>query len=363
MAAQTEDSTEHSTEDSTGRPGRDRPLRIAMIGAGGIARAHLPAWLALGAQVNVYSLEGTEQLIADCGGGTACSSLEEAFADRDAVDVVTSTDAHREIVEAAAAAGLDVLCEKPICRTAADTAAVLDACERAGVQLYPGHVVRFFPAYATMHAAVADGAVGRVAVQRFSRTGSRPVRAWFHDPAISGGIVLDQIIHDIDFACWNAGDVATVFGRATRTGSRETGVDTAQLVLTHVDGTVSYVTGTWARPGTVFRTTFEIAGPDGLLRHDSTAHPAITVDTGAADASAGDGEGTGLLPAMPGESPFLTEIREIAAAFAGGPPPRVSAADGLRAVAVAEAGVRSIAEGRAVAVAEVMEGITAGRTA
>jgi myo-inositol 2-dehydrogenase/D-chiro-inositol 1-dehydrogenase len=222
-------------------------------------------------------------------------------------------------------------------------------CERVGVQLYPGHVVRFFPEYATMHEAVAGGSIGPVAVQRFSRTGSRPVVSWFADDALSGGIVLDQSIHDLDFARWNAGEVSRVFARevqpgASGEGEGARGIRSVQVILNHLNGAISYVTGTWAKPGTSFRTTFEIAGVDGLLTHDSRQNVPLIIDAGVAEAA-----GTGLLPNLAFmESPFLTEIREIYRAFRGGPPPRVSADDGLQAIRIAEAATQSLQTGQAV---------------
>ena len=327
-------------------------MRVALIGAGGIAHAHLPAWLALGAEVSVFALEGTEQLIKDCGGGRACTTLAEALVDVEAVDIAVPTSDHHRVLEQTLTAGVDVFCEKPLGRTAEQVRAMINSCRTAGVQLYPGHVVRFFPEFALMHKQVAAGAVGEIAVQRFSRIGSRPRMAWFHDEVLSGGIVLDQIIHDLDFACWNAGPAVRVFARLRRTGTPGSGVDAAQVVLTHASGAISYVVGIWARPGTTFRTTFEIAGTNGLLRHDSTEHQPLVVDSGSAegaDTSSAVRPGTGLLPPPTGaESPFLTEIREIARSFRGGPTPRVDALDGLRAVILAEAANRSISEGRAI---------------
>jgi myo-inositol 2-dehydrogenase/D-chiro-inositol 1-dehydrogenase len=216
------------------------------------------------------------------------------------------------------------------------------------VQLYPGHVVRFFSEFETMHREVAAGTIGEIAVQRFTRTGSRPEREWFHDEAQSGGIILDQMVHDLDFARWNAGEVQTAFARIRKNGEGLDAVTSAQVVLTHTSGAISYVGGTWARPGTTFRTTFEIAGTGGILRHDSTEHKPVVIDHGADDS--GDGAGTGLLPAMHGVSPFAVEIGEFAAAFTGGPAPRVSAEDGLAAILIAEAAIESLATGQPVAV-------------
>lgn len=332
--------------------GSDRPpFRVALVGAGGIARAHLPAWRELGVEVTVFSAAGAEELAAS-GGAAAAASLDEALVGADAVDVCTPTPIHGEVVLAALAAGhTRIVCEKPLGRTAAEARHTVEAAEAAGAQLYPGHVVRFFPEYAALHAAVAAGAVGTIAVQRFSRTGSSPASPWFHDDAQSGGILLDQMIHDLDQARWTAGEVATVFARdAATTGPGGSVVRSAHVLLTHVGGAISAVTGTWAPPGTPFRTTFEVAGTSGLLRQDSREHDEVVVTGGEHDAG-----GRGLLPALGATSPFLTELAEFLAAFTGGPPPRVTARDGLAAVVIAEAALESVRTGAPVALAQASE--------
>jgi predicted dehydrogenase len=99
----------------------------------------------------------------------------------------------------------------------------------------------------------------------------------------------------------------------------------------------------WAPPATPLRTTFHIAGTGGTVRHDSLASPGLrivgTVGTGAAD---------GIPAGDFGESPYTTQIRELADAFAGGPEPRVGAADGVAAVRIAAAAADSARTGRAV---------------
>jgi predicted dehydrogenase len=321
---------------------RDR-IRVGLIGAGGIANEHLPAWLSLGADVLVSSLAGAAQLVGRHG-GRVVDTVDELLGSCDVVDIATPTQTHAELALAALAAGRPVVCEKPLARTSAEAEQVLAGFEAAGQALYPGHVVRFFGEYAAMHAAVEAGAIGRIAVQRFTRTGSAPAAAWFHDDALSGGLLLDQSLHDLDFARWNAGEVATAYALE---GFAD-GVRSVQVVLTHVGGALSYVHGTWARPGTRFRTTFDIAGTGGVLQHDSAEHPALSTDLGEVPAAgAGAGEGRGLLPAMPYESPFRTELGEFLGALRGGPPPRVSARDGLAAIRIAEAAQRSLDSGRA----------------
>ncbi|MDQ1006754.1 putative dehydrogenase [Streptomyces sp. V4I23] len=323
-------------------------LDVAMIGAGFIARTHLPAWIALGARVRVFSTDGQAARLAEDFGITEASTLEEVLERATIVDICTPTATHRDIALAAFEAGADVLCEKPLALAPAEAADMADAAEKAGRQLYPGHVVRFFPAYVRLHDAVNSGAPGRVAVARFTRTGRYPTWSpWFADPALSGGIVTDQMLHDMDIARWLFGDVVSV--HATQRGhltapAPEGAVATGSATLTHASGVISQVLGVWGPPATPFRYTFHVAGSNGTLSHDSLAHPSLRV-IGKAGAEA-DGVPTGDF----GEDPFATQIREFAAAFQGGSVPRVSALDGVAAVRIAAAARQSVATGLAVAV-------------
>jgi myo-inositol 2-dehydrogenase/D-chiro-inositol 1-dehydrogenase len=328
--------------------GTDSRLRVGMVGAGGIANAHLPAWLRLGARVVVHSLHGAPALVARHGGGQVADTLDELLDAVDVVDVCTPTYTHPEIVFAAAAAGRHVLCEKPLALDATTAEAMAKSCSAAGVQLYPGHVVRYFAEYAALQRAVAAGAIGTPAVLRFHRCGARPGAGWFADPALSGGIIMDQMIHDLDFARWLGGEIDSVHAQlADSAPGTTTGVVSAHVVARHHGGAISSVTGTWARPGTRFRYGFHAAGTDGMLSYDSATDPSLHTDTGGAPVA-------GLLPDVSlVESPFLTEIREVAAAFAGGPAPRVSADDGIAAVRLAAAANTSLTTGRPVTVAEM----------
>jgi len=168
-----------------------------------------------------------------------------------------------------------------------------------------------------------------------------PVSPWFLDEELSGGIITDLMIHDIDFARWNAGPVDSV--RAVRSAPDPSGTVAAQVVLTHASGCVSSIGGVWSARPVAFRTRFEVAGTGGVVRYDSATNPSTWVN----GISSADGDGYAPRPAI-GESPYQTEMREFLTAFQGGPPPRVTAADGLEAVRLAEAARRSLALGEAV---------------
>ncbi|WP_367046912.1 Gfo/Idh/MocA family oxidoreductase [Streptomyces sp. Je 1-332] len=329
-----------------------RPLHIGLIGAGGIARAHLPGWLELGARVSVYTVDGSaEKLAAEYAGRqvTAVAGLGELLADCTAVDICTPTPTHKELALAAVVAGRHVICEKPLALNTRDAEEIATAAEAAGVRLHPAHVVRYFPAYAAMQQAVSRGELGDLAVLRFTRGGARPQWApWFGDPAQSGGVIMDLMVHDIDIARWIAGDVVRVHAQTRgvehATGGARAEVVSATAVLTHASGAISHITGLWGLPDQKFRTTFRVAGSDGLLRHDSTSVPGYRI-TAQGVRAANEG-----IPSSPmTESPYLTELREFAASWEeGAGEPRVSARDGIEAVRIAEAAVESSRTGRAV---------------
>ncbi|MEU0397256.1 Gfo/Idh/MocA family oxidoreductase [Streptomyces sp. NPDC006208] len=323
-------------------------LDVALIGAGFIARTHLPAWIALGARVRIFSTDGQAAQLAEEFAATEASTLDEALEWATVVDICTPTTTHRDIALAAFEAGADVLCEKPLALAPADALEMAYAAQKAGRQLYPGHVVRFFPAYVRLRDALNSGALGRVAVARFTRTGRYPTwSTWFADPTLSGGIVTDQMLHDMDIARWLFGEVVSI--HATQRGhlnaqAPEGPVATGSATLTHASGVITQVLGVWGPPATPFRYTFHVAGSNGTLTHDSLAHPSLRlVGQGGTEA---DGVPTGDF----GEDPFTTQIREFAAAFKGGPAPRVDASDGVAAVRLAAAARQSVATGLAIAV-------------
>ncbi|CAM5722458.1 hypothetical protein SALBM135S_07161 [Streptomyces alboniger] len=162
---------------------------------------------------------------------------------------------------------------------------------------------------------------------------------------------MDLMVHDIDIARWLAGDVVRVHAR-TRGVELATGtpaeVVTATAVLTHASGAVSHISGLWGLPDQRFRTTFRVAGADGLLHHDSTAVPGFRI-TAQGVRAADEG-----IPGSPmTESPFLAELRDFVASLRpGGPEPRVSARDGVEAVRIAEAAVESSRTGRVIEIEE-----------
>jgi myo-inositol 2-dehydrogenase/D-chiro-inositol 1-dehydrogenase len=320
-------------------------LTVGLIGAGNIAHLHVGAWKALGARVLVHSVEGAEQL-AEQYDLEVASSLEACLAEAEFADIVTPSATHKEVTLAAIKAGRNVICEKPLTLTAADSHEVIAAATAAGVRVYPAHVVRFFPAYAAAHAAVVDGRIGDVAVARFYRQAASPAGSWYGDVARSGGVIMDLMVHDLDQARWICGDVVSVYAvqnPPTVDGTSPL-VVAAHVTLTHASGAISHCRATWAASGSHFVTGYNIAGSGGVLKYSSDADTGYSeeLQNGAAAADL-------MIPANTlGESPYLTQLRELAVALRGGPEPRVSAVDGANAVYLAEAARASMETGQAI---------------
>src|SRR3954463_9599885 len=95
---------------------------------------------------------------------TLGTSYEDVLADPaiDAVVLATPHTRHRAQVEAAAAHGKHVFCEKPFALTVADATAALAACRRARVVCGAGHNRRMWPSIAEMKALVSEPDFGTV---------------------------------------------------------------------------------------------------------------------------------------------------------------------------------------------------------
>ncbi|MFI5527090.1 Gfo/Idh/MocA family protein [Kitasatospora sp. NPDC051853] len=325
-------------------------LDVGLIGAGVMAQTHLEGWITLGARVVVFSDDGRHIDLAAANAAhrvTPAASLGDLLNRSALVDICTPTATHKDLILAAVAAGSDIICEKPLAMHPADAQEVADAAEAAGVHLFPAHVVRYFPEYEALHRAVAAGAVGTPAVLQFTRATAYPTWApWFHDSEQSGGILTDQMIHDFDYARSLAGEVVRVHAQVRESHRNGIRVAAGTAVLTHAGGAISYFHGLWGQPGTPFRTTFRVAGPDGLLHHDTKDTAAFRV---LAEHTTADGPDERIPASWLTENPYTAELRDFAVAATTGRTPRVTAADGVAAVRIAAAARESARTGRAVA--------------
>jgi len=324
---------------------------VGIIGSGFMAAVHAAAWPQAGIAVRgVHSDdERSGRELAEGHGASFHGDVDRLLRDVDVVAICTPTDTHLEFISRAATQGRDIVCEKPLARNYKDALAAIDVCDAAGVRLLVGHVVRFFPDYAAARHEVSAGRIGKPALIRLKRCGSPPWSDWFSDQQRSGGVALDLMIHDFDYARWIAGEVRSVFAQGARVHTPATGPhDHVQAVLTHQSGAISHVEGSWAYPAGSFLTELEISGDGGFVSSDSERTRPLHV-LGADDSE----DAVKVPPATLVEEPWTTEIRHFASVLRGEVKPLVTAHDAAQAVAVADAVEMSLDTGRPVSLAEV----------
>jgi len=266
--------------------------------------------------------------------------------DVDIVDICTPTQVHRPMVLEAAAAGKHVMCEKPIALTVHDAQEMIDACSAAGVRLFVGMVVRFFPQYRLAKQLVARGRVGQLGVLRLKRVAylpNKPVDNWYIDETRSGGMVLDLMIHDFDYARWLAGEVDRIFAR--RSQAVPNAAQYIQAIIRFKSGALALVEGGWAYPTGVFRTALDVSGTDGLIEWNSDQTLPVQTHFPPSRNSA---EPVGLPVAELSEDPYTAEIRHAYEAIRTNAAFEVTADDAIEALRIALAARDSVSTGKAV---------------
>ena len=335
-------------------------MKVGIVGAGSMGMTHAAGWAETPAEIVGFAAETSREAdgLAKRYNAKVYPSLDAMLSDVEVVDICSPTHLHHEMVLKAAAGGKHVVCEKPLARTTDQAQEMVTACRKAGVQLLVAHVVRFFPEYALARSAVAEGQIGKPAVIRLHRGSYRPKKPagnWFLDEEKSGGILMDLMIHDYDYARWVAGEVETVSARRVTETHPDAPIDYGLVILSHRSGALSHIAGAWAYPPPTFRTHLEIAGDRGLIEFDSDGTAPIQnliLKSGGSDAP------DVAVPSSPvSESPYTTQIKEFHGALADGKPARVSATDGLVAVQIAEAALQSARTGQPVRLQPRVEAI------
>jgi predicted dehydrogenase len=190
-----------------------------------------------------------------------------AFPGLTAVYICTETAEHPRLVEAAAARGLDIFCEKPLARTLPEVERMVAAVEGAGVINQVGLVLRYSPVLTVMADLMRDAGLGPLLTAHLRDDQFFPVRGHYRSSwrgsfeRAGGGTLIEHSIHDVDVFRWLFGEV-----RAVRCHTREAtpghpGVeDVALVTFQHEGGHQTTLTSVWHglddRPSTRYLEVF-----------------------------------------------------------------------------------------------------------
>jgi UDP-N-acetylglucosamine 3-dehydrogenase len=319
-------------------------MRVGLVGAGFMGGVHLNAYASI-PEVEVVGVADARFESAAAGaaivGARPYASYDELVAaeDVEVVDVCLPTGFHRELAVRAAGEGRHVILEKPIARTIEDAQEILDAFSDEGPRLFVGHVVRFFPEYVGIKEKIEAGDLGTVGVVRTSRRSPFLLgwNDWYADWRVSGGVLLDLVVHDFDFLRWALGEVERVYARGVL-GHEYNRLDYALVTLRFESGAIAHVEGHWGFPGP-FNYSIEVAGSRVLLTADSTEPAKLELIGGTS------GEALDLAA---GKNPYEAELEHFIHCIATGKESVVEGRDAYEALRISLAATESVLTGKPV---------------
>jgi predicted dehydrogenase len=324
-------------------------LRVAVLGAGFMGGTHARAYHALpDAEVAaIYARSGDRAAALAAEVGTRWTDdLAAVLADPsiDAVDVCLPTPEHRRATEAALDAGKHVLLEKPLALDATDADALVARAAATDRVFMVAHVLRFWPEYVETHRLVTGGGLGRPRSGLATRR--QPFPAWsalFARSDLTGGAVLDMMIHDYDALNWIFGSPLAVSARGER-NPRSGGWDQVQALIDYERASAMVDGGMMMPESYPFSSSLELRCERGAVEyHFRAGGRSVEMGGGVNELTLfpNDGDPTTLTPEQ--RDPYQAEVAYFVDCVSRGTPARrASPADARLALQVALAAARSL---------------------
>ncbi|MCX2725477.1 inositol 2-dehydrogenase [Roseibium salinum] len=330
-------------------------VTVALLGAGRIGKVHAKA-IAATAGASLVAVADAFPDAADAlaaAYGARVSSIDEiaAAGDVDAVIICTPTDTHADLIEQFARAGKAIFCEKPIDLSLERVKSCLKTVEELGATLMLGFNRRFDPHFRAVRQAIDEGRIGEVEmVQIVSRDPGAPPPSYITS---SGGIFRDMTIHDFDMARFLLGEeVASVYATASVLVDPEIGklgdYDSATVVLTTTSGKHCSISNS-RRATYGYDQRIEVHGSLGAVSAENQRP--ISIEVASADGYTRPPLHDFFMTRY--TEAYAAEIAAFVQAIENDQMPSPSGEDGLKALALAEAALKSIAERRAIGMDEI----------
>lgn len=337
-------------------------IRVGVVGAAFAGNLHAEGLLATG-QVEIAGIvshsEASRLQFAERWGCQPYADVPSMLsAGRvDAITLAMPNRFHLDATLAAAAAGVHVICEKPLAMNLRDADRMVEACAEAGVMLLYAEQLCFAPRYVKVRELVRSGALGDIVqVQHRERHGG-PHARWFHDPATSGGgVLLDMGCHGIELTRWLLGRPAVRSVHARLGIFKHTGGvvdDHALVTLEYETGTVAVIDASWAAPGGIDE-RLEVLGTKGSVTADLARGQSMLVysDVGVGYAAEKVEQTTGWMFVAHEEARtwgWFGEMAHFVDCLSGRVQPEETGADGRAVLEIVMAAYQSAADQRVVA--------------
>ena len=332
-------------------------LTIAVLGAGFMGSTHARA-LAQLPDVRISTIygqgEGRARPLAEELGTEWTTDLDRALGDPavDAIDVCLPGAQHREVTERAIAAGKHVLLEKPITLNQEDAGALVDLAAGTDRVFMVAHVLRFWPEYVELQRLARSSEYGDPVHGLAYRRQAFP--AWsslFSRSELTGGAVIDMMIHDFDALNWVFGTPNSVVCRGVR-NPRSGGYDQVQVMIDYGAGSALVDGGMMMPESYPFTSSLQVLCETGFVSYDFQAGGrSVEAGVGRNELRLYPNEGDPETLTVPQADPYAAEIAYfVECVRAGTPADRATPADARLALKVALAARRSLEEDGLVAV-------------
>jgi UDP-N-acetylglucosamine 3-dehydrogenase len=311
-----------------------KKLGVAVVGTGFWGKNHARVFRELASTdlVGICDVNAERaKNVADQFGVKAYTSSTQMLKNEkiEAVSVCTwSTVLAKEALKALKA-GKHVLVEKPMATNATQAEKLLQTAEENDLHLTVGFLMRFILGLQHIREAIENKKIGELVCATAKRVSQWPERIG------DVGVVKDVAIHDIDVMRYIF-DVDPIAVYA-KTGSmkHKKFEDYAQIMLTYEDGKSAFIESNWLTP---YKTrTLTVTGSDAIMRLDY-----ITQELWIEEPK------ETLQPRYPWQEPLKLELQHFADCVLAKKKPLVTAADGLKALQIADAALQSSAKNRAI---------------
>jgi len=253
-----------------------------------------------------------------------------------AVIIATPPFNHAQLALQAFAHGKHVFCEKPMALRLEDCDAMLQAAQQAQRKLMVGQVLRLFPLFWLSKRLVEEGHIGRLLAMNVRRTGydiDLYRRGWRRQESLSGGLVLEMNVHELDYMRWLGGKVRQVSAQGIRPLPETDFVQHWQGMFVFEGGAIGVLEASIIDPLSGYRV--HLVGDSGSIAHGGFGGELVLRTL--------DGKTQHFTPEEVGTpDPYLWELVAFARAILLDEPLPFDGTDGREAVALALACLQSI---------------------
>src|SRR6476646_6544192 len=279
------------------------------------------------------------------------ASYEEILVDSGIEAIVNTTpnDVHLPTTKQAAEAGKHVFLDKPIANNVTEGRAITEVCRKAGVVLGMGYQRRRESQFRWIRQQIDIGVFGKLVNAEANisrdRLGKIDLSSWrYQASGMPGGVMLQIGIHYIDVLEYLIGPVHAVRGQLAQLVLPGDNPDVASLILEHKNGALSTVNASYASASEYY--VMNVYGKDASAYYD--------LHNGLRLLRRGEDEPVTVQCAK--NDTLVEELEEFAAAARGQGQHEVGGEEATRSLAVVRAGILSAREGRAVEVAQILNG-------